>query len=305
MNCSARLKSKKFFFLYSMICVSILLSSCSSDIYEVSDKAVEDFTVKVAENFSHNPLKNLRNIQVGDTLRYDVEIVSPIKNGSCVYSFNPNSSDEPGHRRLGKDYRMFIYNNDSLKQIREVKDSGAIITEKWINSKEIRDSVSLSGKGKYTLLIIPLRAGSFTENFTFTEYVSKKYFKVQQCHLNFNCVKLTAWAVDVQTLHKTVLRKSLHRNDFYIRVEDGLEENDRYLNKQKNREQSCLIFYDGQTYNEKFEEGEDICFLRSGETKKHRPEIKTRFIKQIVIVQKDADSPELRIEFNNIPLIIN
>lgn len=80
---------------------------------------------------------------------------------------------------------------------------------------------------------------------------------------------------------------------------------DRYLNKQKNREQSCLIFYDGQTYNEKFEEGEDICFLRSGETKRHRPEIKTRFIKQIFIIQKDAHSPELRIEFNNIPLIIN
>lgn len=305
MNYSARLKRKMFFLLYFMTCINILFSSCSSDINETSDKVVGDFTVRVVENFSHDPLKNLRNIQVGDTLRYDVEILSPIKNGDCVYSFNPNSSDEPGHRRLGKDYRMFIYNNDSLKQIREVKDSGAIITEKWINSKEVRDSVSLSGKGKYTLLIIPLRAGSFIENLTFTEYVSKKHFKVQQYHLNFNCVKLTAWAVDVQTLHKTVLRKSLHRNDFYIRVEDGLEENDRYLNKQEKREQSCLIFYDGHTYNEKFEEGEDICFLKSGETKKRRPEIKTRFIKQIVIVQKDADSPELRIEFNNIPLIIN
>lgn len=250
-------------------------------------------------------MKNLRNIQVGDTLRYDVEILSPIKNGSCVYSFNPNSSDDPGHRRLGKDYRMFIYNNDSLKQIREVKDSGAIITEKWINSKEVKDSVCLYSKGKYTLLIIPVRAGSFIENFTFTEYVSKKYFNVQQSHVNFNCVKLTAWAEDVQTLHRTGFRKSQHRNDFYIRVEDGLEENDRYLNKQKNREQSCLIFYDGHTYNEKFEEGEDICFLRSGITKKHRPEIKTRFIKQLFIIQKDGHSPELRIEFNNVPLIIN
>lgn len=305
MKCNAKLKCKKVFLLYFMTCISILLSSCSSDIYETSDNAVEDFNVRIVENFSHDPLKNLRNIQVGDTLRYDVEILSPIKNGSCVYNFNPNSNDDPGHKRLGKDYRMFIYNNDSLKQIREVKDSDTIKAEKWINSKEVKDSVCLYSKGKYTMLIIPLRAGSFIENFTFTEYISKKYFKVQQSHLNFNCVKLTAWAEDIQTLHKTMVRKSQHRNDFYIRVEDGLEENDRYLNKQEKREQSCLIFYDGHTYNEKFEEGEDICFLRSGITKKRRPYIKTRFIKQIVIIQKDANSPELRIEFNNIPLIIN
>lgn len=305
MNCTATLKRKRFFFLHTMTCIGILLSSCSGDVNQTSDNTVEDFNVKVSENFSHNPLKNLRNIQVGDTLKYDVDLISTVYNGQATYIFNPNSGDGPGHKRLGKDYKAFIYSKDSLQKFHEENDSNKTTEVEWIRSKEVKDSALLSQKGKYVLLIVPLRPGSFTESFTFTEHNSKGNIKTRKQDLNFNCVKLTAWVQAVQTQHGTMVRKSKYRNDFYIRVEDGLEENDRYLSNKKNREQNCMIIYDGRTYNEKFEEGEDICFYRSGERNRHRPPIDTRFIKQIIITQKNVNAPEVIIEFNNVPLNIN
>lgn len=97
---------------------------------------------------------------------------------------------------------------------------------------------------------------------------------------------------------------SEHHNEYYIRINDGANENDKYLVSQEDRTQTYEIKYDGNVYKGKLSEGTDMRFIKGETHKKNAPEVKNRNIDKITIYQKDKGRDEIVIEFYNIPLTI-
>lgn len=284
----------------------ITLGACSSDDSESPDDK-SSLSVTIAENFS-DPLKNINNIKVGDFIRYDIDIES--QNEDATYGLNLNTSDEKGHRRLGKDYKAFFMPKDTLeKYVKTGFYEASIFSKyrKWLKQSEVTSSfIDIAKKGKYVLLLKPLLPGTFTHTYSFYEKIAgkKSPHKDIEKQINFNCVELLAWVQPVKTEDGSLFSRSKHHNEYYIRINDGDNENDKYLASQQNREQKYEIKYDGKTYIEPFTEGKDILFIMGNTHKKSAPEVKNQNIDKITIRQKDENRDEVVIEFYNVPLII-
>lgn len=303
------------FLLFSII----ILGACSSDDPDSPNKKSSDkkssLTVTITENFS-DPLKNPNNIMVGDFLRYDINVESQKENAS--YVFNLNNSYEKGHRRLKKDYEAFFLSKEMFDKYQKegFYETGHILStkyKKWLKQSEVTSSIiNIDKKGKYILLLRPLLAGTFTHTYSFYEKGAETEIPHQaiEKQVNFNCVDLSAWVQPVRTRDGSsgVLgifsHASEHHNEYYIRIYDGANENDKYLVSQEDRTQTYEIKYDGNVYKGTLSEGTDIRFIKGKTYERNAPEVKNRIIDKITIYQKDKGRDEVVIEFYNIPLTI-
>lgn len=268
------------------------------------------FSVSIKENFSKNPLKNLNNIQVGDTLRYDIDLKDLNNESNIHYSIDLHSKDGEFHRRIGKDYRVFIFRRDSLDKHLSANPNFLKENEEWMKDGEIRQSlVDLPGNKEYVLLIIPIQPGTFQLSYTFLKPRGKqKPMETVDKQINFNCVHLSAWYKSIKTKDGSGGfigiggHASEHHNEFYFKIDDGSNEKDKFLASIPNRSQEYTLMYNGKKYGNDFFEGQEICFLKGKTTKKHAPEVTVRVIEEITILQKDEGRDEVVLKFYNIPL---
>lgn len=295
--------------LFSML----IFGACSkTDELDTPNNQI-NFSVTITENFS-NPLKNLNNIMVGDFICYDITIESQKENTSYVFSLN--NSHEKGHRRLDKDYEAFFLPKDSLKKYQkegfyERSNLGLKKYREWLATSKITSSIiNIDKKGKYVLLLKPLLAGTFTHTYSFYEKGTETEHKAIEKEINFNCVDLSAWVQPVQTRKGSDgfigigSHASKHHNEYYIRINDGANENDKYLASHEDRKQTYEIKYDGNTYAGDLTEGTDLLFIKGNTHTRHAPKVKNRTIDKITIRQKDKGRDEIVIEFYNIYLTI-
>lgn len=268
------------------------------------------FAVSIKENFSKNPLKNLNNIQVGDTLRYDIDLKDLNNESNIHYSIDLNNRDGEFHRRIEKDYRVFIFRRDSLDKHLSANPNFLKENEEWMKDGEIRQSlVDLPGNKEYVLLIIPIQPGTFQLSYTFLKLRGKeKPTETVDKQINFNCFHLSAWYKSIKTKDGSGGfigiggHASEHHNEFYFKIDDGSNEKDKFLASIPNRSQEYTLMYNGERYDGKFFEGQEICFLKGETAKKHAPEVTVRVIEEITIRQKDEGRDEVVLEFYNIPL---
>lgn len=309
---------KNFFWFYRaiiQICIVSVFGACSGEDALDDDNSKNttqaSFSVSIKENFANSPLSNLNNVRVGERLRYDIIIKNKNKDSKLV--FDLNNSDQKGHRRLYKDYKAYFVHKDTLESLQAKEENHSSSEEpQWLDSISVNGSViDIPEDGEYVLFIKPLVPGTFTHLYTFgeKEFGSDKYEIIGE-QVNFNCIDVSAWVQPVKTRDGSsgVLgigsHASEHHNEYFIRINDGDNENDLYLASKDGRSQTCKIEYDGQVYEEKMEEGSDICFLTGPTTKRHPANVTNRNIDKITIRQKDAGRDEVIIELYNITLNI-
>ena len=246
------------------------------------------FSVSIKENFSKNPLKNTNNIQVGDTLRYDIDLKDLTNESNIHYSLDLNNRDGAFHRRIEKDYRVFIFRRDSLDKHLSANPNFLKENEEWMKDGEIRQSlVRIPSNKEYVLLIIPIEPGTFQLSYTFHKQRDKEAFmETVNKQINFNCVHLSAWYKSIKTRDGSGgfigigSHASEHHNEFYFKIDDGSNEKDKFLASIPNRSQEYTLMYN----------------------KKHAPEVTVRVIEEITILQKDEGRDEVVLKFYNIPL---
>lgn len=282
--------------LLLLLVVFVIFNSCSNDDVEPKDDS-KSLSVTIREDFARHPQKNLWNIVVGDTLFYEITVEDSQFGGEMIYTIDLNNEDGKFHRRLNKDYRAFILEKEKM--------SGDSIVKEDLKKGEVKTSlITLHKPGIYILMILPLEPGTFQHVYNFKKR-QKDDTSVETItkEINFNCVRLIVWYRSVQTRHKTLFRHSKHLNEFYIRIEDGERETDRYLQNQQNRELTYQINYDGGTYTGEFQEGVDICYYKTEEREGAPPEVTEYEVSRIKIRQKDMDKDEIIIEYHNVELI--
>ena len=248
----------------------------AEDLFDASN-----FDVSLKENFQIDPAKNLDNIVVGDTIHYNLSLTDNDDKDDVVYSLDFNTNHTTNHTKLNYDYAAKIVSgNDTLS---------------------ILDSHIELKKKDYVLLIIPLQPGTFQNTLTFTKIGNNGSFSIDK-PLLFNCVSIDIFFMDVQTRHSTWLRSSLHRNEFYMNINDGIDWNDNYLHVTNERQISYHIEYDGNIYEgDDFEEDTNINFYNGPEKEGGSSrEVENRKIDLLRLIIKEFDKEPRRIEYKNI-----
>ena len=193
----------------------------AEDLFDASN-----FDVSLKENFQIDPAKNLDNIVVGDTIHYNLSLTDNDDRDDIVYSLDFNTNHTTNHTKLNYDYAAKIVSeNDTLS---------------------ILDSHIELKKKDYVLLIIPLQPGTFQNTLTFTKIGNNGSFSIDK-PLLFNCVSIDIFFMDVETQSSSSgflgmgSKPSLHRNEFYININDGINSNDNYLQVTNDRAISYTI----------------------------------------------------------------
>lgn len=69
----------------------------------------------IKENFLDDSKHNIYNIQVGELVRYDLEVTGTGDAKDFDYKFNPKSDPNGRHARLGKDYEAWMFTEANYK----------------------------------------------------------------------------------------------------------------------------------------------------------------------------------------------
>ena len=235
---------KKMILNAKIICLlaMVLVSSCSKD-NPVEQKEKKTEIEKGALNVEVKQLfldvqKDVMNIMIKDTLYYQVEISAPQKTNQKIgFNLDFESREYKYHQYLGQDYHAFFLKIEKTPLRREELNFDKI--------PSLTNNQSFTELGKYLLIIIPLKAGTYQHSYNFFKMVDGKYTKESAItkRINFNCVELISFFRIVKVKGVGIAQK--FRNDYFFRIDDGENETDDNLISKEGRVQTYLVEYDG------------------------------------------------------------
>lgn len=232
-----------------------------------------------------DPTKNIKNIQVGDYIPYEVKITDEGKEENITYSllFTGNETDK--HQTKGLDFELYTDNEEGNK------------------AKIVENYISFSKKEKHTFYVKPLLPGTFILPFKFQKIVDDKVVgKVLPINVNFNAVKITAYttAGRFRWVWRGLEQFSDNERLYKFKIEDGNNAKDIYLS-QPNVTQVYTAEYEENRLPERdFREGEEFIFAERRTKLYSDPEFRTRLIKEIRITQRPVNQDEYEIVYYNV-----
>ena len=272
----------------------------------LGDSKGNGIKVSLKENFRGNPKRNIYNIQVYETIFYDLEVTVDGDAKTYNYWLNLRSNPGPHHQRLGKDYKAWLFTDANyklyLKLLRnpssneDYKKRDKLLTEALLTESDF----AIQPNAKYILLVEPLVIGTFQLSPKF--YRKKKddtRTDTAEPTINFNCTSIEAWWVDTEDRSGGLFQESRSHNAFYFQVNDGTAETDRYLAKKENRKRTFEIIYNGQTYTGDFVEGKPIWFHNS-EQRRGAPPVDNRIISYVKLSITEPGQEQINIEYYDI-----
>lgn len=251
----------------------------------------DTFSIKVKDLFSspgrvEDSRRKLSNIRVGDMIPYEIEISDTVE-GEAVYSFFAVEEGTKFHQVLNKDYQLHI----------DAKDGEVELDPK-------QGIIKFPKKGTYTFYIKPLLAGTYRLLFNFQKQKEGKVVgKNLSQEILFNAVNIRAWADREETQSAGMFQSSRHRNNFFLSIDDGKDQDDVYLTSREGIIQKYILWYDGTEFQGEFNQG-NILFARSGEQDTYPPKV-NNVIEYIRIVQVMPDKKQIEIEYHQVPLVKN
>ena len=213
------------------------------------------------ENFLDDPKHNINSIQVGELVRYDLEVTGTGDAKDFDYKFDPNSDANGRHARLGKDYEAWIFTEANYKVYKDQKTPIAKRNKMMQEAKLKEAGMTIQPNAKYVMLVRPMCPGTFQLDAKCTKTKKGDVKDINaKTPICFNCTKVEGWWFDHKDEKGIIFSLSKSHNNFYFQINDGDEAADKYLTQRENREIKYDVTYNGNNYGGKFVEGRPILF---------------------------------------------
>lgn len=213
------------------------------------------------ENFLDDPKHNINSIQVGELVRYDLEVTGTGDAKDFDYKFDPNSDANGRHARLGKDYEAWIFTEANYKVYKDQKTPIAKRNKMMQEAKLKEAGMTIQPNAKYVMLVRPMCPGTFQLDAKCTKTKKGDVKDINaKTPICFNCTKVEGWWFDHEGEKGNIFSHSKSHNNFYFQINDGDEAADKYLTQRENREIKYDVTYNGNNYGGKFVEGRPILF---------------------------------------------
>ena len=213
------------------------------------------------ENFLDDPKHNINSIQVGELVRYDLEVTGTGNSKDFDYKFDPNSDANGRHARLGKDYEAWIFTEANYKVYKDQKTPIAKRNKMMQEAKLKEAGMTIQPNAKYVMLVRPMCPGTFQLDAKCTKTKKGDVKDINaKTPICFNCTKVEGWWFDHEDEKGNIFSHSKSHNNFYFQINDGDEAADKYLTQRENREIKYDVTYNGNNYGGKFVEGRPILF---------------------------------------------
>lgn len=213
----------------------------------------------IKENFLDDSKHNIYSIQVGELVRYDLEVTGTGDAKEFDYKFNPNSTANGHHERLGKDYEAWMFTEANYKVYKDQKTPIAKRNKMMQEAKLKETGMTIQPNAKYVILVRPMCPGTFQLNAECTKTKKGEEKNIGAgTPINFNCTKVEGWWFVHQDVN--IFHPLKSHNKFYFQINDGDEAADKYLTQRENREITYSVTYNGNNYGGKFVEGQPILF---------------------------------------------
>lgn len=267
--------------------------SCSEENSSSSSQTI----VKNEANFilsKNSQIVDWSNIQVGETLKFDVKIQNFDPSSDVVYVLKPITSNATSHQRNKIDYNF----QEGVK----IDYSGISgFTKDSILTQQNRDSIII--KKAYTSFFVAiLKPGNFTQQYELRKMRANKYVAGSTEEILFSAVKIEVYTWNEQTENATMFRNSKHSRYYEFVIDDGDQTNDTYLTDSETKKNTYTTLYNGNKYNGNISINQILNFSDKVNTEKGPQVVPNWVLSELKITQKRNNEPSNIITYNNLTI---
>lgn len=273
------------------ICLSIL-ASCSD-----SENSSTSKTQNNSANFTLT--KSIErvdwsNIQVGELLKFDVNISDFDADPDVMYVLKPITRSAMTHQRNKLDYNF-------QEEVKIPLDISSTTTDQ-ITQKETRDSIIIkTSKSSFFLSI--LKPGNFIHQYELRKMRDNKYVAGSTEEISFFAVQIDAFTRNIQTDNATMFASSKHSRFYEFTIDDGDQTNDTYLTDSESKKNTYVALYNGNKFPGAISINQVLTFSEKVNTEKGAQTVPTWILSELKVTQKRNGEPDNIITYNNLNII--
>lgn len=265
--------------------VLVAFTSCSEENSSSQTVQQNEANFTLSKNIERSVWNN---IQVGETLKFDIKIKNFDSSNGTVYVLKPITADVTKHQQNKIDYNFL----EEVKTLPEsLKDS--IIT------KVVRDSIILKDANSSFFVAI-LKPGNFVQQYELRKMKSNKYVAGSMQEMLFSAVKIDVYTRNIQTDNSTMFSSSKHSRFYEFTVDDGDQSNDTYLTNSESKQNSYIALYNYKNYNGNISIKEVLTFSEKVNTEKGAQVVPSWILSELKVTQKRNHEPDNIISYNNL-----
>ncbi|WPO80834.1 hypothetical protein [Flavobacterium sp. KACC 22761] len=234
------------------------------------------------------------NIQVEETLKFDVKIKNFDGASDVVYVLKPITLDATRHQRNKIDYNF-------QEEIKMPSTSIFGISKDSILTKKTRDSIILK-KANSSFFVSILKPGNFTQQYELRKMKSNKYVAASTQEMLFSAVKIEAYTWNEETRNSTMFRTSQHSRYYEFTVDDGDQTPDTYLTNSESKSNTYTAMYNGKIHSGTIVINNKMTFSDKVDTERAPQTVPNWTLTELKIVQKRDHEPDNIITYNNLSI---
>ena len=277
--------------IFALLCISCLfLISCSEDNSSNNKTAHNEAIFVLTKN---NQRSTWNNIQVGETLQFDIKIQNFVFSPDIVYVLKPITTDATKHQQNKIDYNFQQEVKIASPSLSSSKDS--------IPIKKTQDSIILK-KSSSSFFVSILKPGNFIQQYELRKMRLNKYVAGSTQELLFSAVKIDVYTWNQQTDNSTMFSSSKHTRYYEFTIDDGDQTNDTYLTDNDFKQNSYQALYNNKKYDGNIVINKPMTFSEKVNTEKGPQTVPTWTLFELKIIQKRNHEPDNIITYNNLPI---
>lgn len=234
------------------------------------------------------------NIQVGETLKFDIKIKNFDPSSDVSYVLKPITTDATKHQQNKVDYNF----QEEIK-ISSSESDGASKDSLFI--RIARDSIILK-KPNSSFFVSIIKPGNFTQQYELRKMKSNRYVAGSTQEILFSAVKIEVYTWNVQTDNATMFSSSKHSRYYEFTIDDGDQTNDTYLTDSDSKENSYQALYNTKKYDGSIVINKPMTFSDKINTEKGPQVVPSWTLSELKIIQKRNHEPNNIITYNDLAI---
>lgn len=233
------------------------------------------------------------NIQVGETLKFDVKIKDFDSSPDVVYVLKPITADATRHQQNKIDYNFQ----------EEIKITSSLMSESIDDQfvKQTRDSIIVKFANSSFFVSI-LKPGNFTQQYELRKMLANKYVAGSTQEILFSAVKIEMYTWNEQTSNSSMFGNSKHSRYYEFTIDDGDQTNDTYLTDSDSKENSYTALYNDKKFNGNISINSVMTFSEKVNTEKGAQIVPKWTLSELKITQKRNHEPDNIITYSNLTI---
>lgn len=252
--------------------------------------------IKLQEDNQTALLPITNNLQVGQTLKFNINIKNFDKDPNVVYVLKPVTLDATKHQKNRVDYSF-------SERVQAHNFAFLSVQDSIIFSKKIVEN-TLQTNPKPAFYLNFLKPGTFLLQFELRKMKNNKYVSeaVRQDLPIYNFVKIEAYTWAEQTRSAGTGHHSEHTRYYKLTINDGEQDHDNYLENTESKTHTYSAIYKNQTTNDilDIKTNNEIRFSQDVQTSKGAETVTSWNLSELKILQKNNNNTTNIIIYNNL-----